>query len=348
MNLLDKIIIDRALLKDFRDEYLERLLDLIWRQWCALGVAGTGGPEDRRVIDPEALLALTATMARYEARIFDEALDWLQVNGRFINIQRLKTIIRRERFQGAPVLSAIAELMASRSTATKWKRLAESDSGLEKTNAPLFFFKSGQPHPVLREPDAVFQTHGLLRETVQLRSHSQPFRTEPVTNLHLKLRAFFGINARCEIILFLLMNRKGHPRAIARQCYYYQKTVQDTLVDMRSSGLVQASSIGREIWYRLASPLWQELMAGGRDLPSWVCWPPLFSALEQIWEVISDPEMAEIDQPLLVSSKLRELMKTLRGDIERSGLGDRLSDASAYVGEEYIPVFIHNVRRLFD
>lgn len=338
----------KALLKDFRDEYLEKLLDLIWRQWCALGVAGTGEPESRRVIDPEALLAITATMARYEARIFDEALDWLQVNGRFINIQRLKTIFRKEQFAGTAVIAAIADLMSSSSSAAKWKRLSEIDAGSEKKDEPLFYFKSGHPHPILREPQAVFYAHGLLRDKVRLRGHSKPFRPSPVSNLHLKLRAFFGINARCEIILFLLLNRKGHPRKIARQCYYYQKTVQDTLVDMRCSGLVKATPSGREVWYRLASPLWKDLMAGEGELPPWICLPSLYSAFERIWLGLSDPGLAGSDNPLFLSSQLRELMQSVRGALERSGLGDRLSDPGLYVGEEYTPVFFQDVRKLFD
>ena len=138
------------------------------------------------------------------------------------------------------------------------------------------------------------------------------------------------------------------PREIARQCYYYQKTVQDTLVDMRCSGLVQASPSGREIWYRLVSPLWKELLAGEEELPHWICLPPLFSAFEQIWLGISDPGLADSVTPLFLSSQLRELMQSVRGAIERSGLGDRLSDAGEYVGEEYIPVFFQDVRKLFD
>jgi len=337
----------KTLLKDFRDELLEKLLALIWRQWCALGVAGTGEPEDRWVIDPEALLAITATMARYEARVFDEALDWLQVNGRFINIQRIKTILKKERFAGDRVLAAIADLMSRGAAAAKWKRLAEIDSGAGKKEEPLFFLKDGRPLTAIRETEPVFQAHGLVRDKIRLRGYSRSFRTEPVTNLHLKLRAFFGVNARCEIVLFLLMNRQGHPREIARQCYYYQKTVQDTLVDMRCSGLVQVAPSGREKLYRLSSPAWNNLLVGGNELPRWVCWPPFFSALERIWLGISDHGMASTEKPLLLSSKLRELMKSTRGDIERSGLGDRLSDEKAYVGEEYIPVFLKDVRSLF-
>ncbi len=35
-------------LKEFRGEYQSRLLDFLWRQWSALGVAGRASPEDQR------------------------------------------------------------------------------------------------------------------------------------------------------------------------------------------------------------------------------------------------------------------------------------------------------------
>jgi hypothetical protein len=80
-------------LKTFKDEYQNLVLNFLWRQWSALGVAGQASGEDAWIIDPEALLLLTCTMGRHEPRLFDEALDWLQENGRFINVMRLKRIL---------------------------------------------------------------------------------------------------------------------------------------------------------------------------------------------------------------------------------------------------------------
>jgi hypothetical protein len=72
-------------LTTYRDEYRELLLDLLWRQWSTLGVAGHGSAEQERIIDPEALLLLTCTAARCDPRLFDEVIDWLQANGWLIN-----------------------------------------------------------------------------------------------------------------------------------------------------------------------------------------------------------------------------------------------------------------------
>ena len=72
-------------LTEFKATVLNGLLEFLWRQWSSLGVAGQDVPEERRVIDPEPLLLLSLTVCRYDARLFDEILDWLTVNGEFMN-----------------------------------------------------------------------------------------------------------------------------------------------------------------------------------------------------------------------------------------------------------------------
>lgn len=87
-------------LKTFRDQLQDVLLNFLWRQWSALGVAGHTDAEDAWIIDPEALLLFTCTLGRYEPRMFDEMMDWLQENGSYINILRLKRIQKTEPFAG--------------------------------------------------------------------------------------------------------------------------------------------------------------------------------------------------------------------------------------------------------
>src|ERR1700728_1735772 len=111
-------------LTTFKCEYQTLLLDFLWRQWSAIGVAGHARTEDNCIIDPEALLLLTCTVGRHDARLFDEMLDWLQVNGWLINVMRLKRILRTEKFAGAPVLAAVAGLLAKGAEVPKWRQLA--------------------------------------------------------------------------------------------------------------------------------------------------------------------------------------------------------------------------------
>ena len=82
-----------TLLQDFRSRCLEGVLNLLWRQWCSLGVAGHSEPaREAYLIDPEALLLATTSLGRYDPRLFDESLDWLTGYGSLINLQRLKNL----------------------------------------------------------------------------------------------------------------------------------------------------------------------------------------------------------------------------------------------------------------
>lgn len=160
-------------LAGFRALVLDRLLGLLWRQWCALGVPGHGPVEEGRVIDPEPLLLLSLTVARYDARLFDEILDWLVVNGAFLNVHRLKALEKRFDFQCKAQVSAVSKLLGNETNnPLKWRRLSAAYS-LEKPE-PLFFMKNGKPLPMPDEHAPEFSAHGLMRGPITLRGHAQP------------------------------------------------------------------------------------------------------------------------------------------------------------------------------
>jgi len=331
-------------LKTFKQEYQNLLLNFLWRQWSALGVAGQGGGEDAWIIDPEALLLLTCSLGRHEPRLFDEVLDWMRENGRFINVMRLKRILQMEKFAGERVLTAVAGVLAKGTETTKWKMLANS---LDPSAArEIFFFTTdGKPQPVLGEPEPHFARCGYQRGALRLRGYSQKFRPSQPTNLTLQLRALFGINVRCESALYLLTHEAAHPSQIARETYCFERAVQGTLVDMSQSGVVGLRSQGREKHYWLKPEHWAALLNRSQVFPYWVTWPPLFSALERIWLKVNDPRLEALD-PLLQSSELRQLMAELRPSIERARFDKKLSDNREYLGEKYLPVFLADVIKL--
>jgi hypothetical protein len=109
-------------LTGFRAQFRQRMLDLLWRQWTALGVSGQLSPWKATPLDPEALLLVTCTVARQDARLFDAVLDWLGVNGRYVNVGRLRRMLKDYPFAGAEVYSAVAEKTSTPQHAVKWAR----------------------------------------------------------------------------------------------------------------------------------------------------------------------------------------------------------------------------------
>ncbi len=331
-------------LMEFREKLRELLLNFLWRQWTSLGAAGNTRSENRGIIDPEALLLFTCTLGRHDPRLFDEAIDWLQQNGSFINILRLKRISGAEDFAGGSVLAALAGLMSRGSEVLKWKKLALS---AQTNHSPeeLFFAKDMRALPTIGEPDPCFLRYGFKRGRLRPRGYSRSFRPAGQMNLFLQLRALFGINIRCEIILYLLTHESAHPSKIARDVYCFGRAVQSALVDMNRSGVVQLRRSGREKHYWIKAEHWMRLLNREERLPEWISWPPLFSALETIWLKINEPILLTLD-PLLQSSEVRQLMLQVRPRIERSGFDKALSDDRQYQGEAYLPVFLSDITKL--
>jgi len=162
------------------------------------------------------------------------------------------------------------------------------------------------------------------------------------------LRALLGINVRCEIVLHLLTHESAHLSQIAREAYYFERTVQGTLVDMSRSGVIQVRTSGRGKHYWLQQAYWRQLL--NRTEPSamqWVTWPPLLSALEQIWSRLQDDQLYTLD-PLLQASEVRQLMLKVGPALERAGLNRVISDDRQHLREAYLPVFIQDVRKLVE
>ena len=72
---------------------LEDALDrFAWEEWAQMGIFATAGPSRQWAQDAEALLLFTFEVARGDARLFDEVLDWLLTNEQLVNLRRLRSL----------------------------------------------------------------------------------------------------------------------------------------------------------------------------------------------------------------------------------------------------------------
>ena len=102
----------------------------------------------------------------------------------------------------------------------------------------------------------------------------------------------------------------------------------------------------REKRYWLKSDEWLRLPnRADQPAPRWVTWPPFFSALEQIWLRLNDPNLNDLELRLQ-ASEVRQLMASVRPALERDGLDRTLSDDRQYLGEPYLPLFMVDVIKL--
>ncbi|MGB7294812.1 MAG: helix-turn-helix domain-containing protein [Candidatus Aminicenantales bacterium] len=310
----------------FSNVFLENVLDFLWRQWSALGIAGGARSEDVWTNDPEALLIFSLEMARYEPRLFDEVLDWMVVNGKWIDNQRLRGIIRHNNQIAARLISAVASFVSNEAGTyeRKWKAISSLHK-YSQNNGPevLFRTKEGLPYPEPRNPSTFFLDYGFLHEQVSIRKLTRPVPFASRSNIRFLLRALFGIGSRAECILYLLTHEAGHPSEIAKAIGISFMGARNTLVDLSDSGLILTRIKGkRRIEYWISQKRWWTFLSGVNyeeaRIPVWLDWIALFTALGNVWGVLGEVDKTESEY--MRSSKLRESMETISREFAKSGL----------------------------
>jgi len=310
---------------DFKTIFLDNILSFLWRQWSTLGVLGEATPEDPWVIDPEALLSFTVTVARYEPRLFDEVIDWLVGNGKWLDIQRLRGILKKCNGTTNSLVGAVSQFLADQGQERKWRNLAakclKNETGAQEV---LFFEKSGTPYPVHKDgEDPAFKKFGFVRTVLQPARKSRDVLPNAKSTVRFLLRGLFGIGSRAECILYLLTHDGGHPSEVAQAIGLSVRGTQDALIELSRSGLVLTRIKGkRKIEYWLSQERWWEFLSreSFEELkrPVWLDWISLFAALSKVWETLN--EIQKTKSGYLKSSKLRDAMETVGNEFARSGI----------------------------
>jgi DNA-binding transcriptional ArsR family regulator len=185
------------------------LVNRAWIQWVALGVDVVYERDDA-VVDPEALIALTAELGDADARLRDVSTDWCVDYGRYVNGSRLKQVVRE--LQTPP--ASIGQYVAT----------------VAKAGGPTW--------PLATQPRSDYVSRGKAR----LDSATNRAR------LRVRLRAAFGVNARADILAALLSDpRKGLSVAdLARLTRFTKPNVASALDALILAGLVEARYVGNE------------------------------------------------------------------------------------------------------
>ncbi len=197
----------------------------------------------------------------------------------------------------------------------------------------LFYLKSGEPLPVIGKKDPLFLEYGFIRNPILSRGMSKVFSPKKVSNLLMQLRALIGVSSRSEVLLYLMINRKG--------------TIQDVLYDMGHSSVVTFPKAKKgRIYYLEASP-WLEILLQTKEKQiEWVCWPSLFRALEILWEKMNDTPFLE-SSTLEQAAEIQQLTEEeLLPRIAKSGFNYFPGKLSGLSGEAYLKHWIEGIEQL--
>lgn len=185
------------------------LLDRAWIQWIALGVDAVG-EQDEAVVDPEALIALTAELGDADARLRDVSTDWCITYGRYVNGSRLRQVVRELRTPQ----EAIGEYVATVAAA------------------------GGPAWPTATQPRVDYARRAKARVDSAL----------PRARLRVRLRAAFGVNARADVLAALLAAFPGGLGVadLARQTRFTKPNVASAVDALLLAGLLTARAAGNE------------------------------------------------------------------------------------------------------
>ena len=319
----------------------DALLHYLWRNWSALGVAGNVEPENKKIIDPEALLLLTCSVGRCDQRLFDEVTDWLTANWELVNINRLKNMLKRYQWSGKEALHPLAAwLIEHQKKFTKWKSLAELPVK-QTSETPFFMDRDAVKAPLFGELEPIFLRYGFSRGMVHLRGYSRSFQKENPACLLLALRSFLGTNVRAEIMAYLLTHPKGaHPTGIANNISYYQKTAQNALTSMKKSQWVNCREAGFEKIYSLSSSVAESFTGKKKPQLQWVNLSPIYCLIEKVWEATHDENFSALS-PEIQSIEMREAVMLFAKEIHTPPFSQILSGESK--GKNFVDALIEGV-----
>lgn len=323
-------------LKDFREALLDRLLTLLWRQWTALGILGVSETEDKWIIDPEALLIFSLELARYEPRLFDEILAWLEVNGEWLDTARLRRLLSNQDARAIRVVGGALRYAAERGQGRKWKNLVEYCHGRKPQMGgllePLFKTPAGEFHPRAEGEsiDPGFLAFDFNRPRIRLQKKAGEVPVNGGSNLRFLMRSLFGIGAKSEVLLYLLTHNEGRPREMADSVGLFWLSVHQALIDLAKSGLVLKKPYGKKVEYWLSKPKWWSFLATTdyqyASEPEWLNWSAIFSAFSLIWRTV-DEIATTSPSDYMRGSKLMDIqasVDTVAREFARAGyhLGD--------------------------
>ena len=332
------------MLTNFKRQLCNALLAFLWRQWSALGVAGQARTGDPWLIDPEALLLFSTIVARHDARLFDEILDWLQLNADALNLQRLARLQKDHALGDATVLAAMAAQITGGKAYPKWRTIVARTPAFVVDTPPRSLF----PHlPVIGRGEATWLAWGWQRPPVELRGLSQAPRPDQPATFLFKLRALFGLQARAEVMAWLLTRETGHPAEIARATGYFRGSIQAVLNELSTSGHVFALRSGREKRFGLCHEEWRFLLtwSDAREFPRWMPWEVIFSLFQRLWIALEHPRLLGLSPAVQAIELDRALAPSI---VSLSSVGLWKMPAVPLHGEAAIEANLNQVRILLN
>lgn len=283
--------------KKYKSALHEAALDLIWKQWTALGVPGQMAvPKPEMILDPEALLLFSAGFARCDQRLYDLILDWLQIHSAQINIQRLKALHAKTEWKDTDSLGYMCAVIAE-SDPVRWRKTADGFSGkAAKPPTALFRDRENEPEKFIPKQDPLALRCGFVRNIRRDSEKIPGLLPKSTATLLLQMRGLLGISARAETILILLTSPLCKVQDIVERSSFTWKSIQDVLAELSAGGYVSSLyGKGRGKQYFLTEPE-KMLRFFGLNAPVFWNWAGIYDAAGLLWQACSNPFWKKVSE----------------------------------------------------
>ena len=299
-----------------RQRLASALLQFAWDEWAQMGVLAAPPRPRRWAQDPEALVLLTLEVAREDARLFDEVLDWLVRNEALISTRRWRTLCEDadDRRLSDAVIDWVMRQVRPRSAAP----IGTAEDGEAEA---LFRTAGDEALPVLRA-DPVFLAHGLLRPPAQTSGKSLAPDTWAAINFAFRLRHLLGVGTRAEAVRYLLTAdiESVTVADVAGPSGYAKRNIQEALASLAAAGTATVVSTGGEQRFAIDRSRWAFLLGlDTKELPVYRDWRNLLGALRQVLRWLSRPDLESLSD-YLQASQAADLLDRVRPRLNQAGI----------------------------
>lgn len=303
--------------REYKKRLYEAVLDLLWKQWTALGIPGHATAlKLNTVLDPEAMLVFSAGFARYDQRLYDLILDWLQVHSSQINIQRLKALQAKSEWKDSASLGYMAVVTAE-ADPIRWKKPA-ADGKPDDAAFPvgLFLDGDGRPERFVPRRDVLALQYGFVRNVRRSTQKTPASLPRTPSTLLLRMRGLLGISARAETLLVLLTSPQCKVQDIVERSGFIWKSIQDVLTELTLGGFVSAlDGVSRGKLYYLSEPENIRRVFGVRQGCTFPNWLNIYDSIGLLWQTVSNPRLNDVS-----SETVRNELETLYAERLRKKL----------------------------
>lgn len=311
----------------------EVAIAFLWDQWSQLGLSGSATSHDTWAMDPEALILLTLRTGPQDPRLFDEVLDWLCVNGRWISTKRLRNLAKQNDRDERLVDAALTWVGTHESSLQLWNSASKAPRAREAPLEPLADLFVGAPDPA-------FASRGFAWPTAKRSHKSQPVDTGRAVALTFRLRALLGAGARAEVVRFLYSTapHESSVAEIASAAAFGKRNANTMLRDLESAKAVRRTAVGNEHRYSLFAEGWDPLLGAGAPecRPEHVDWITFLDVVARLADWSREHRDRELSDYMLASDA-RAIADELHPAL--TAIGFSVREGSSVVGEAFFPAF---------